>query len=374
MNAAHSSSTGAGPDAGSGQVPTTLSRTARIDWLDRFKGMAMILVMVGHMDMFPAVSKWIYSFHVPLFFFASGYLFDAAKFSKFGIWVHARIRTLIVPYFVFGAIGLAGFLIGSRLGVVRNTQFTDTGAFAGMLLGIRDTSPFNGTLWFVSCLAMVELLRILVRSRSFGSGRMEAPFIVAVAGIGAFLLGVLPRRIPLGFDVAIVCVAFHYAGSLYRGLPANAARMMGRWQVLLLLGAVSVLMSQILPEPNLYHARIGNPLVFHAVAMLGILSVLELSKRLPSIPILSHIGSYSLVYLALHQWLVFSITNRVLDRIEIPSMDPVFQFVRAGALLAISIAVLGPLCLVLNRLLPEAIGKKRAAGKTVIPSPAQAGG
>ena len=50
--------------------------------------------------------RWIYSFHMPLFFFISGYLFAYKKYYKknWGKYIKNRIQRLIVPFFVFGAI------------------------------------------------------------------------------------------------------------------------------------------------------------------------------------------------------------------------------------------------------------------------------
>ncbi|WP_442945177.1 acyltransferase family protein [Nostoc sp.] len=45
----------------------------RIEWIDCWKGLAIITVVVGHI--IAPVSKYIFWFHMPLFFFLSGYLY-----------------------------------------------------------------------------------------------------------------------------------------------------------------------------------------------------------------------------------------------------------------------------------------------------------
>ena len=43
--------------------------------IDAAKGMAIVLVVMGHVCTgIPGLVKWIYSFHMPLFFLISGYL------------------------------------------------------------------------------------------------------------------------------------------------------------------------------------------------------------------------------------------------------------------------------------------------------------
>lgn len=47
----------------------------RIDWLDVGKGLGMVLVILAHSNIPTIVRAEIYAFHMPLFFFLSGYLF-----------------------------------------------------------------------------------------------------------------------------------------------------------------------------------------------------------------------------------------------------------------------------------------------------------
>ena len=58
--------------------------TKRLDWIDIAKGIGIILVVLGH-TLVPQVREtgfagflwiFIYNFHMPLFFFLSGYLFE----------------------------------------------------------------------------------------------------------------------------------------------------------------------------------------------------------------------------------------------------------------------------------------------------------
>ncbi len=89
----------------------------RLDYLDLLKGFAIFLVVMGHFLAwtFPAdvdrgfyplfVKNVIYSFHMPLFFFVSGYLVDLKRKEwKIGtgmtvIW--KRVQTLLLPGFSF---------------------------------------------------------------------------------------------------------------------------------------------------------------------------------------------------------------------------------------------------------------------------------
>lgn len=44
----------------------------RIHWIDVSRGIAMVLVVLGHIGMKNSFTQWIYSFHMPLFFMITG--------------------------------------------------------------------------------------------------------------------------------------------------------------------------------------------------------------------------------------------------------------------------------------------------------------
>ena len=47
----------------------------RIPWLDAVKGVGIICVILGHMTIPETLRQFVFSFHMPLFFFVSGYLY-----------------------------------------------------------------------------------------------------------------------------------------------------------------------------------------------------------------------------------------------------------------------------------------------------------
>lgn len=84
----------------------------RIIELDFFKGIAIILVVSAHflssnwinsVDIHP-VYTWIYSFHMPLFVFISGFLIDHNSCNKeiiVGQQIMKKLKSLIVPFIVW---------------------------------------------------------------------------------------------------------------------------------------------------------------------------------------------------------------------------------------------------------------------------------
>jgi fucose 4-O-acetylase-like acetyltransferase len=86
----------------------------RIKIIDSLKGYAIILVLFGHVIVFSdptgyALSwlfTFIYSFHMPLFLFLSGYLVYQKPIDPKWNFVYKKFRGLIVPYFIWLFIGI----------------------------------------------------------------------------------------------------------------------------------------------------------------------------------------------------------------------------------------------------------------------------
>ena len=69
------------------------------------RGYGIILVILGHLSLQKA-NIWIYSFHVPLFFFISGYLLNDNLALK--PFIIKKLKALMIPYF---SLGIIAFLV-----------------------------------------------------------------------------------------------------------------------------------------------------------------------------------------------------------------------------------------------------------------------
>ena len=84
----------------------------RIVYLDIAKAICIILVVIGHYspdgcpEWWMAVHDFIYTFHMPLFMFASGFVYIATKRDgeKYGHFIMKKVKRLMIPYFVVSAI------------------------------------------------------------------------------------------------------------------------------------------------------------------------------------------------------------------------------------------------------------------------------
>lgn len=71
----------------------------RITEVDILRGICMIAIVIGHMGVLK-LKKFVYVFHLPVFFILSGYFFESSKNLGFGTFVRKKVSQLIVPYYM----------------------------------------------------------------------------------------------------------------------------------------------------------------------------------------------------------------------------------------------------------------------------------
>lgn len=127
----------------------------RITFIDMAKGFAIILVVMGHRGFIsPKTNVWISSFHLPLFFIASGILFELKreKESKCNWFIIKKLKGLMIPYLFF-----------SICSMLLDLYFKPTGAENALLdfkLHLLKTITLQGysVLWFLPVAFISELI------------------------------------------------------------------------------------------------------------------------------------------------------------------------------------------------------------------------
>ena len=123
---------------------------------------AMTLVVIGHCDMTSDfyklwLFKWIYSFHMPLFFFISGFLFcytmptERFKKTSIGFFLRKKAIRLLIPFLFINTII---FIIKSTL--IRDASLMQHPVSLNLKSAI-DATFFHpiGFMWFLPALFSV---------------------------------------------------------------------------------------------------------------------------------------------------------------------------------------------------------------------------
>lgn len=136
----------------------------RTAWIDVLKCIGIFYVVFGHTCGNIHIFKWIYSFHMPLFFFLSGVLFHPDKSAS--EFLRSKIKTLVMPYLLGGLFLelLYRAVTGYRNGQLSLRYLYDVACSTqkALLDGNINSLEFNSPLWFIPCLTVCEILLFII--------------------------------------------------------------------------------------------------------------------------------------------------------------------------------------------------------------------
>ena len=98
-------------------------QTSRSNLISIAKGICIILMVIGHSGCQRDVFSFIYFFHMPLFFFVSGFFFSIDKVCNLESYIVRKIKALWLPFLKWSLIFLAAHNLFYRIHFV-NSAFT----------------------------------------------------------------------------------------------------------------------------------------------------------------------------------------------------------------------------------------------------------
>ncbi len=185
----------------------------RIVWLDYGKAIAIYLVVLAHTAIYKPAEAFIYTFHMPFFFFMSGYLFSFEKYPSYVQFAKRRFKQLIVPYVILNIITyLLWLFVLRKVGDDANESVSVFSPLIAAVTVNAKSMVHDIPLWFLAALFLVENLYYLLYKNEKYS---------IIVTITLFLLAFLnntfnPVRLPFCIDIALVALLFYRLGSLFR--------------------------------------------------------------------------------------------------------------------------------------------------------------
>lgn len=333
----------------------------RLEWLDVGKGIGMVLVIFAHDHIPKHLKAFIYTFHMPLFFYLSGYLFSPTKYQRFSKFFTSKFKSLIVPYFSFSIIVYVWFLFRYKIGDVdySGSLFKP---LLGTIIGERNTdwTVHIGALWFLTCLFTTELLFYFIKTR------LKTNLFVIIALIISSLMGYvcskfLEEPLPWNIDAALIAVLFFGAGYMYKESTEKVSYFLNM-KVFLIFCFINILTGylnyQLSGERvDMYESQYGNYVLFVVAAFSGIMAFLiAVQKIIRTNTVFQYIGRNSLIYLALHQSIVFSILDMVFKKF-LDNESVVIKISLGIIYTIISIITIAPVASFIKNDFPYILGK-----------------
>ena len=214
--------------------------SSRLDYIDLARGICMIAIVLGHLDEF-AINRFVFTFHLPVFFIISGYFFDPS--IDLVSLIKKRFRTLIIPYLTACLLVIISsvainffFFFADAVTIINKTILLLKASAFGV--GSNWPYPFNmpgiGALWFLWALFWsVIILRMLLYIPE-----LPRALIVCALVFFASFTAEYSVFLPLSIQPGCIAVMYIYVGYLWKKYKDDIASLAAGLKALLAAAAI----------------------------------------------------------------------------------------------------------------------------------------
>ena len=229
-----------------------------LHWVNSAKGIGVVLVIVGHLlysSNLQMLNKFIYAFHMPLFFILSGYVQGKITNNEY---IVKKFRRILLPFINFAIIGFLSFGLlllykGNPLLVVLIDSFYVLGKIS------------NHPLWFLIVLFETYFFCYLFKINSLNKKKIN------IWGTIAFALGGVLYSYPeimvfsiFGFNRFVICLGFFMFGLFLRRINIEIRYPI---MTLILMTGLTFCFGVILNDKiSIYGFYLGNSYISFLVA------------------------------------------------------------------------------------------------------------
>jgi polysaccharide biosynthesis protein PslL len=299
------------------------SPTVPKEWIDVLKGIGIVAVVTGHAFSWRdgSLLPLIYLFHMPLFFFLSGYLYKPSP----DLLVFLRKKTfhLLVPYAafllfmvvipeVYRAMAVNHFGFAEAKFIVKNAVY-----------GGRRLEGIATAFWFVPCLFLTQQVFNFLVVRGTKSGLLLIILGVTVLSfVNSFLYQYV--RVPLNANVVLAALPLFYIGYVFKRYEDRRWITVAAFAISIV--AVALIRSGVRNFYDMKVAEYGIPVLTMVSAIAVTIALIEVAKQMKRVSLVSQgfvaLGQASMVIMFVH--------NAVyLMRGELGSLDRIYGIVLA---------------------------------------------
>ena len=268
-------------------------------------------MVIGHSGCPEILNRFLYSFHMPLFFICSGYFFREIYDKKsLNIFCQKRIKGLYVPYIKWSLFFIILHNTFLHLNIYNDLSNSTVYTFHDVIkqiakaLLMTDYELLIRPFWFIKELLFASLLvAIISLFRNHYFPRVRDGFIFVIIFIVNLISKYHNITIPVIGNCSILLFSsvYFYAGIIYRKLESNIP---STHLMTIISFSISLISSRyFVGVMDMRYTTMTNMIPFFLLSISGIIFSFNLSKKIDYIPIktyLYYIGNHTLPILALN--------------------------------------------------------------------------
>lgn len=335
----------------------------RLEYIDIFKGMGILLMIMGHVGFGSWFDHFIHGFHMQIFFFISGFLFKSKSAQELSVFMFIKKRAyrLLMPYCIWGGISYMIWIFRWR--------YKGWSPLIHLVWDNTTGLPISGALWFLTALFITEVIYFIL-NRYIRNEKLKTILVIGICLIGNIATRLCQFRLPYAMDAAFVGVGLFHIGYLSKRFGGKYRIQSLNKRSILLVMALGIMICLSIFKNGIINMRLGlyaNIILFWinsvGACWVGLIFSILLSqsksKRVFMLNrCLKRIGSNSMVYLCMNQLVISEVWNVVVSWQEISD-----YIVPGGMLFSIVVFSLSMILLFLGDAIVSEIGLKIIVGQ-----------
>lgn len=288
----------------------------RIWWADNLRWLWIILIVVWH-SFFPDKSllvKYLFSFHVVLFFFLSWFLFNDEKHKNFISFIKNKFSRLIIPFIFFNTImfvfnKLKMYTWGEKF-LIDIDSFLKWILYWDYLPNHKEIILTNVPTWFLTSLFIVSIYYFIINK--YIKNRYYRILILFILSIWIYIESrQVIFRLPWNMEISLMATFFYWLWHSFKKEISNFVEKINYYYLLLipLLVLFNLNFISLTNFANNYYWK--NYIIFLLNWFSWILTFIILSKLIKQNFILTFLWKNSIIILGM-EWIKFIVLSFII--------------------------------------------------------------
>ena len=296
----------------------------RIRWIDSLKGFGMICVVLGHLSLGFYVEKYIYSFHMVLFFFISGMLYSSKNDENIFVLIKKKAVSLLIPFLIWD---MASFLVDVFL---FHENLVDA---IIKFLFLHGKESWDAPIWFLLALFWTEILYNMLK-------RVNIPdWFILMVSLG--LMPIMNKKdiYPFMINVIPISIMFYIFGLSFKKFIQNDVEKSLKNKIMFGFAIVFILAAGLNDRISFTGAYFGNYLLFMIAGISGVVFISVLFEiYIKKNSLLEAIGKKNMFIMCIQYWIftIIDIFSQHYFKISLWHYD---SFLKAAILTVVTFAI-----------------------------------
>ena len=294
------------------------------NFISTAKGIGIILMVLGHSGVPYNIDKFIYQFHMPLFFFCSGFFIFVLENQKtLLVFYNKKIKGIYLKFICWSILFLLLHNVFIALNIYNNTipNWEEYPYNSQLFIkkAVKIIFSMNGheqllrSFWFLKQLLLASLFVSTIIYFSNKITHYKHAHLVVLVGL--FFLTLISKyynwSLPGIWDISLVFMSstFYLSGYIFR--KYNILKKLSDALSSVIFLSILLIGYYLLPWINMLEYTLATTIPFFIVAISGILLTINISQKIESFRIkyfFYYLGQNTMPIFALHM-LCFKIGN-----------------------------------------------------------------